>query len=704
MNAGCFIAAVAVAAALSADAAEKVWMDELPLTTMTCGRGRPKARMSVDGNPLSVGGRVYEHGVGTHAESSIVYRLGKKGISFEAVLGPDDELFGDDPEGCKSTLKFLIIADGKLVHESALVRRRSDTKPVKIDLRGVNELELLVDEAWWGSKGDHADYADAFFMMEDGARPEPLAQEPGEQLGILTPPAAEAPRINGAKVLGVRPNHPIVWRLPVSGVRPMELSAANLPPGAVFDAGKGILAGKVEKPGTYPIAFTARNARGEAKSTLRLVIGERIALTPPMGWNGWNVFAYTVTEQKIRDSIDVLDRCGLADHGWGFVNIDDFWQNNPSSRDDPTLQGPERHPDGSIVVNRRFSDMRALADYAHSRGFRIGIYSSPGEYTCGLCVGSWGHEWQDAKTYADWGFDYLKYDWCNYDKVAVGTGHARHMLPYRLMGEALRAQDRDIVFSLCQYGEDNVSAWGETTGGNCWRTTGDIFDTWPSMMTILERQADLWPFAHPGAWNDPDMMIVGTVGLGEAHPTRLTPNEQYTHVSMWSMLCAPLLIGCDLTKLDDFTRSLLTNDEVIEVNQDELGAQAARVAKGPRAEIWAKPMGDGSIVFALYNTHRGKTRITVDFASLGLEGRWLVRDLWTQRDLGVFADHYQNEILGHATQLVRCWPRDGGRLRAGLRDIRDNYTYSQFAETRPVDKPGYIPARGYPCAECPRRH
>ena len=689
--------------ALTSTAAEKVWMDELPLDAMTCGKGSPKAKLSVDGKPLTVNGKVYEHGVGTHAESSVVYRLDGKGVSFEATLGPDDEVFAGDPEGQKSTLKFLIIADGKVVHESALMRKRSDARQVKIDLKGVNELELMVDEAWWGNKDDHADYADAFFMMEDGAKPVPLALADSEQLGILTPSAAEAPRINGAKVLGVRPNHPIVWRLPVSGLRPMSFTAADLPRGVSFDAEKGILTGKVATPGTYKITFTAKNANGEAKSTLKLVIGGKIALTPPMGWNSWNVFAHSVTEKNIRDTIDVFDRCGLAEHGWNFVNIDDFWQNNPFKKEDATLQGPERNADGTIVVNSRFGDMKALADYAHSKGFRIGLYSSPGPYTCGQCVGSWRHEWQDAKTYADWGFDYLKYDWCSYDQVAFGSGHAKFMLPYRLMGEALAAQDRDIVFSLCQYGMDFVSSWGESVGGNCWRTTGDIFDTWPSLMNIIEWQADLWPFARPGAWNDPDMLMVGKVGFGNIRPTRLSPNEQYTHVSMWSMLCSPLLIGCDLTQLDDFTRSLLTNDEVIEVNQDELGAQAARVAKGPRAEIWAKPMSDGSVVFALYNTHRGKTRITVDFAALGLEGHWLVRDLWRQRDLGIFVERCQSEVPGHATQLIRCWPRDDGRLRDGLRDIRDNYTYSQFSAVRPVGKPGYTPPEGYPCAECGRR-
>jgi alpha-galactosidase len=562
-------------------------------------------------------------------------------------------------------------------------------------------VELLVSAAGDGDHYDHADWANAYFTMKDGARPVPVALG-REQLGILTPPPPASPRINGAKVFGVRPGRAILWRLPVTGERPMSLRAEGLPAGVVFDVTTGILSGSVATRGSYTVTFTATNARGSAKRSLRLVVGDKIVLTPPMGWNSWNCFAGAVTEKDIRGTIDVFAGSGLADHGWSYVNIDDYWQNKPSAKNDPTLQGPERNPDGSIAVNKRFKCMKALADYAHSKGLKIGLYSSPGPYTCGGCVGSWGHEWQDAKTYADWGYDYLKYDWCSYGGVAVGSGHGRLMLPYRLMGEALRAQNRDIVFSLCQYGMGYVSAWGESVGGHCWRTTGDITDTWGSMNSIMHQQADSWPYARPGAWNDPDMLVVGCLGWGRLRPTRLTPNEQYTHVSMWSILCSPLLIGCDLTQLDDFTRSLLTNDEVLETNQDELGAQAACIARGPRFEIWAKPMSDGSLVFALFNTYAIPTRITADFDSLGLAGRWRVRDLWRQKDLGTFSGQYGADVLSHATQLVRLFPEYGAGLRAGLGDVRDNAVYMVYEEKRPVDKPGRREQSAPPCAECPR--
>lgn len=344
--------------------------------------------------------------------------------------------------------------------------------------------------------------------------------------------------------------------------------------------------------------------------------------------------------------------------------------------------------------------MKGLADYVHSKGLKIGLYSSPGPLTCGGCIGSWMHEWQDAKTYADWGYDYLKYDWCGYSQTVMGEDAlGRAMYPYQVMGEALAAQGRDIVHSLCQYGMERVSTWGEKCG-ECWRTTGDINDSWDRVMEIFRAQRDLWPFAGPGAWNDPDMLVVGSLGWGNLHPTSLTPNEQYTHVSMWAMLCSPLLIGCDLTKLDDFTKSLLTNDEVIEVNQDEMGAQAARVQWSDGGEVWAKPMSDGSIAIALFNSGRRKAIVSADLAKLGLVGEWHMRDLWRQKDEGVVTGAYSVEIPRHCTKLVRLFPREGAGLKPCVRDIRNASFYGQFETKRPLGKPGY--GSSEPCPDCPK--
>ena len=371
-------AAVLFAGAAYADA--RVWLDELSVREMMCGWKTPRRNKTVEGGSLQIGSQKFERGVGTHAESIAIYDVAGKAVAFDADVGIDAEVFPG--ENGAASIRFLVKADGRTVAETGVLKGKRDPVHVHADLAGAKTVELLVSTAGDGENFDHADWANAYFTMKDGTRPVPVPLG-REQLGILTPPPPASPRINGAKVFGVRPGHPIVWRLPVTGERPMTLKAENLPAGAAFDEATGILSGAVSTRGSYVITFTASNAKGTAKRTLRLEVGDKIALTPPMGWNSWNCFASAVTEKDIRGSIDAFAGSGLADHGWSYVNIDDYWQNKPSAKNDPTLQGPERNPDGSIAVNKRFKCMKALADYAHSKGLKIGLYSSPGPYTCG---------------------------------------------------------------------------------------------------------------------------------------------------------------------------------------------------------------------------------------------------------------------------------------------------------------------------------
>ena len=373
----------------------------------------------------------------------------------------------------------------------------------------------------------------------------------------------------------------------------------------------------------------------------------------------------------MRAAADALIKSGLQNHGWNYINIDDFWQTHRDSND-PTLQGPARDASGRILPNPRFPDMKGLVDYVHSKGLKIGLYSSPGPWTCGGCVASFGHEIQDAQQYAEWGFDYLKYDWCSYSpELEAKRGSATNlgviqswsasapkkltelMYPYAVMQAALAKADRDIVYSLCQYGMGDVWTWGAQVNGNCWRTTGDITDTWGSMAGIGFGQAGHEKFAGPGHWNDPDMLVVGKLGWGSLRPTRLTPNEQYTHISLWCLLTAPLLIGCDMTQLDDFTLSLLSNDEVLAVSQDSLGKQAGRVAKNGDLEIWAKDMADGSKAVGLFNRSEAETDVEVKWPDLGLTGKHGVRDLWRQKDLGNFSDGFKTSVPRHGVVLIR---------------------------------------------------
>jgi alpha-galactosidase len=454
-----------------------------------------------------------------------------------------------------------------------------------------------------------------------------------------------------------------------------------LPEELTLDARTGIITGRLTSKGEHVVTLRAKNALGEATRSLRIVCGDTIGLTPALGWNSWNCFASTVTAEKIESAADAMVRSGLINHGWTYINIDDYWQVHRNAPD-LTLQGPRRDAEGRIQPNPRFPDMKKLADYVHQLGLKLGIYSSPGPWTCGGCVGSFDHEQLDAQTYAHWGIDYLKYDWCSYGSgleekrtrpadfsllqpfLTNGTPATiiNFMRPYAVMGAALRAVDRDILYSFCEYGLGDVWQWGAALGGNSWRTTYDIIDKWksPDGLSVSDigfSQNGLEKYAGPGRFNDPDMLVIGQVGWGpNLHPTRLTPNEQYTHISLWCLLAAPLLIGCDMTQMDDFTLSLLTNDEVLAVDQDPLGRQAARVAQAGTTEVWAKDMADGSKAVGLFNRGYTAAPVTVHWSDLGWNGRHAVRDLWRQKDLGTFTDTFQTTVPRHGVVLVKINP------------------------------------------------
>jgi hypothetical protein len=460
---------------------------------------------------------------------------------------------------------------------------------------------------------------------------------------LLTPPDSPRPRINGATVLGARAGSPLYYRVAASGQAPLVLAATGLPAGLHFDAAQGVITGSVAAAGAYRISLEARNALGSAHGTLTLKVGELLALTPPMGWNSWNAYGLAVDADKVRKVAEAMISTGLAAHGWSYINIDDGWES------------AQRRPDGSMGSNAKFPDMPALSGYLHERGLRFGIYSSPGPLTCGRFLGSLGHERQDADTWAAWGVDYLKYDLCSYQdsNLPKEPTVADHQLPYRLMGAALAAQQRDIVFSLCQYGNAEVWKWGGEVRGNLWRTTGDIEDDWRNVREIMDSQDKSAGFAAPGHWNDPDMLVVGEVGWGGAlHPTRVTPDEQYSHISLWSLLAAPLLLGNELTHLDAFTKNLLVNDEVIAIDQDPLGHAARRLTKTNGWEIWQRELADGRYAVGVFNFSDDYARIPLLGLVPALKAGVPMRDVWRQQDLGPLAKKSQAGVPAHGVLLL----------------------------------------------------
>ncbi len=466
---------------------------------------------------------------------------------------------------------------------------------------------------------------------------------------ILTPPAKDRPQINGALIYGQRPGKPFLYPIAASGRRPLHFSAKALPAGLTLDARSGVIKGVVHKAGRYPVAITASNALGGDTKTLIIAIGDQLALTPPMGWNSWNCWGLDVTQDRVLAVAQACVKSGLADHGWTYINVDDGWEIFGKS------DRPKRSPHGEILTNKKFPNMKTLGDSIHALGLKFGLYSSPGPLTCGGYTASYGHEAQDARTFAEWGVDYLKYDLCTYRKFMKNTKDRKELIPpYRLMHQALRSLNRDIVYSICEYGFGRVWEWGRSVGGNLWRTTGDITDTWESMFRIGFNQLENARFAGPGGWNDPDMLIVGWVGWGEhLHYTNLTPDEQYTHVSLWALLSAPLLLGNDLQRLDAFTLNLLTNDEVLAVDQDALGRQAVPVVKKGELRVWKKMLSNGNLAVGVFNVGSKTQHFTLSLFELGISGKALVRDLWRQKDLGHFGQNFKTTVPAHGVTLVK---------------------------------------------------
>ncbi|SEG69035.1 alpha-galactosidase [Bryocella elongata] len=362
-----------------------------------------------------------------------------------------------------------------------------------------------------------------------------------------------------------------------------------------------------------------------------------VAPTPPMGWNSWNHFRGKVDDATIRSTAEAMVSSGMRDAGYVYVNIDDTWEG-------------ERDAQGNIHSNEKFPDMKALADFVHSKGLKLGIYSSPGAKTCAKFEGSLGHEQQDANTYAAWGIDYLKYDLCGLrDQMkAAGSAEAAHKVmfdAYMKMHDALRATGRPIVYSLCQYGVDSVWAWGPQVGGNLWRTTGDINDKYARMAEIGFSQAGLSRFAGPGHWNDPDMLEVGNGGM--------SAEEYRTHMSLWAILAAPLLAGNDLSTMTEETKAMLTNRDVIAVDQDPGGRQGDRIdAEGP-IEVWARPLEGGAVAIGIFNRLSVPLEAHVNFRKAGFAGDVRARDLWRGTDLGRLPAEYSVQVPGHGVIFLR---------------------------------------------------
>ena len=642
--AGCFLA-LFNQPAVSGGSDKVMWLSDLDLSKMTAGWGKPQTDKSVQGKNMSIGGQKFDKGVGTHADSVMYVDLKGDAKKFTAWAGVDDEV-----KGQIGSVVFRVWGDGRQLANSGVVKTDERAKKIDVELTGIKTLILLVNSAGDGIDYDHADWAEAKIEYRQKA---PEAMEPPvEKKIILTPKPHREPKINGPKLFGVRPGRPFIYRIPATGERPMFFTALNLPEGLKLNPQTGIITGAApQQHGEYVLTLKATNPHASAERPFTMVVGDALALTPPMGWNSWYIHYHRVSDENMREAADAMVESGMADFGYMYVNIDDCWMKKKADE-------PYRDEAGAVLPNAQFPDMKALTDYLHNLGLRAGIYISPGPWTCAGFVGSYQHEEIDARKFAAWGFDFLKYDWCSYGQIAKNNSRAELMKPYQLMGDILKTLDRDLILNLCQYGMGEVWKWGGQVGGHCWRTTGDLGLS-VSFMQIGLSNAQHYEYARPGRWNDPDYILIGWVGnahtMGEGQPATLSPNEQYAYMSMWSLMAAPLIFSGDMTKLDEFTLNVLCNAEVIEVNQDSLGQQAKIISPADDQLIMAKDMEDGSKVVGLFNLDEIENTVSVKWSDLEMKGKQRVRDLWRQKEVGVFDQQFSAKVGRHGVMMIRLF-------------------------------------------------
>lgn len=657
---------VSLSIVVSAQKTNTVWLDDLLIQTYSEGIRPVQAKSNYQHDTLRMNGVRYARGIGAQSPCVLAFLLDKNATHFSALIGADDLGNKDIP------LTFAVVGDGKVLFESKEMSIGDAPIPIDIDLKGIKQLGLLVTDkiGGVGNKRTYCNWVNARLEMMGDHKPEHVQNL--DKKYTLTPPSVKTPKINSAKLFGATPNNPFLYTIAATGQKPIVFSVENLPNGLTLDEKTGIITGKVAQRGTYTTTLKAKNTFGEAKKILTIKIGDTIALTPPIGWNGWNSWADKIDREKVIASAEAMVKMGLRDHGWTYINIDDAWQGVRTGRDT------------ALQPNGKFPEIKGMFDYIHSLGLKVGLYSTPyissyagyvgassdlptgGETHTQIMtkkqsfqhIGRYKFELNDARQMAKWGVDFLKYDW------RIDTASTARM------SVALKQSGRDIVFSLSNNAPfEKVADWVRLS--NMYRTGPDIKDSWTSLF-LTAFSLDKWsPYSGHGHWADPDMMIVGKVSIGPImHDTRLTPDEQYSHVSIFSLLAAPMLIGCPIEQLDDFTLNLLTNDEVIDINQDPLGKAARLLADDNGVQIWAKPLEDGSMAVGLFNTaDYGKTpqsyfrwgtekpkSFTFDFTKIGLNGTYKLRDVWRQKDLGTYKNVFKTKIRHHGVVFLRLFP------------------------------------------------
>jgi alpha-galactosidase len=655
-NVGLYCGPLMLALAMNASAAplavsnaiETVNLQDLGLNRAKNFIAGLKPSKTTNNKVPSLGGTVLTNAFGSLGNCILSYQLKGQSLRLTGVVGIDDSVATTFTE----FVDVIVYGDNKKLWESGPLRAGGKPVPVDVDLRGVQFLELVADIA-----GEETGIAQTVWsnMAITYAGFRPVHDNPRNTVFdgkiFVTPANPETPRITGGRLFGVRPGSPFLFTVTASGRKPMTFSARSLPEGLQLDPQTGRITGVLRTAGEHVVQLSARNELGLAERELKIVVGDQLALSPPMGWNSWNVHLKSVDQQKVERAAELLVSLGLKDHGYLFVNIDDGWQ------------GTRGGKENALQPNDKFPDMKGLCDKIHSLGLKAGIYHTPwmtsfGSLPGGTAAtpdGKWSKDKkefkvgpysflnQDARLWGEWGMDFCKWDWFPHKPEEIVA-----------VAEALRQSGRDMV---CKLSNRAVIEHAQTyvKHANSWRTTNDLLSSWLFLQTIAFGQ-DRWAeYGGPGHWLDLDSLLVGHAWT---RPPNLTPDEQYLNMSMWALMSAPLWLSCELEKLDEFSLRMLTNDEVLEIDQDPLGKPARRKWRQGHLEAWVKELHDGSKAVGFFNRAREPLEATIDLATLGMMGNYQVRDLWKRADVGSVEGQITINPAPHGVQLYRMTRRN----------------------------------------------
>jgi alpha-galactosidase len=678
------------AAVPPAHAADIVELASLDLTAVEQGWGTPHRDTAVEGHPLSVGGRRFEHGLGTHSPGTLLVALNGGSSRFAGWVGIDDEV------GKRGSATFTVIGDGKTLWSSGVLRGGETAKPFDVNVTGVKTLLLLVGDAGDGFEYDHADWADAHFVVT-GAQPISVKAAPARDPVIAPVPQPAKPQITSPGAVGAKVGTPFLFTIPVLGARPMKFAATGLPNGLKLDAATGRVTGEVQLSGDYRVTLRAANAAGTAVRPIHIVANGTVALTPPLGWNSYDSYGDDVTEEEILANARYVKE-HLQPVGYEYVVVDYRWYdpgasthpNDTGSRAGAQLTAdangrlmpaPNRFP--SAADGRGFT---ALADQIHAMGLKFGIHIMRGiprqtvkadlpiagspyrasqaantASTCPWCPdmfgvaadGPAGQAWYDSilRQYATWGVDLIKVD-------DMSSPYSTQEI--EAVRNAIEKCGRAIVFSLSPGETPLADADHVQAHANMWRISGDFWDDWRALDHAFDLLAAWNGHGGPGHWPDADMIPLGHLSIhnrsvGRDRQTGFTKNEQVTLMSLWALAPSPLMLGMNLPDNDAFTEALLTNEEALAINQDALAHQAHRVKLSDiptGTEVWVRELADGSHAVGLFNRLGIELPITVKWSDLGLTGRQMARDIWQRKDLGV-QERCETILPPHGVLMLR---------------------------------------------------